>query len=82
MRIWYKPSSSSNTAIKPFFFLDLLEHERFDQVIFLDPDIVLFPVPLTGGIRRSRHPQIYVLRHRTSRRRCRQDGKARPIIPS
>ena len=41
MRLWYT-IIEINTAIKPFFFLDFLERQQFDQVVFLDPDILLF----------------------------------------
>jgi glycosyltransferase involved in cell wall biosynthesis len=45
MQLWYTVVEI-NTAIKPFFFLDFMERQQFDQVVFLDPDILLFR-PLT-----------------------------------
>jgi glycosyltransferase involved in cell wall biosynthesis len=41
MQLWYTVIEF-NTAIKPFVFRRFLETENFDEVVYLDPDILLF----------------------------------------
>ena len=45
MKLWYSVIEL-NTAIKPFVFCHLFDRFGFEQVVYLDPDILLFG-PLT-----------------------------------